>query len=152
MPDLAETVPPGREPETPLKGTVSKCRRIALRPGQHRSPPHSDLSSKYGTWYERIIAFTFPCKQPIYEKVVCPDCGAPMRWLLLRERQIQRITGRTSSELSSLCSAGCVPPLPEQRAEPIAKPAPDAIRMRQYRVFSRRRCCDSCFYNTRQDR
>jgi len=140
MPDLAETVPPGREPETPHKGTVSKRRRIALRPGQHRSPPHSDSSSKYGTWYERIIAFTFPDRQPSYEKVVCPDCGAPMRWLPLRERQIQRITGRTSSELSPLCSADSVPPLPEQRAEPTAKPAPDAIRMRQYRVFARGRC------------
>jgi endogenous inhibitor of DNA gyrase (YacG/DUF329 family) len=79
-------------------------------------------------------------RQPIYEKVVCPDCGAPMRWLPLREKQIQRITGRTSSELSPLCSAGCVPPLPEQRAELTVEPAPDAIRMRQYRVFARGRC------------
>ena len=130
---------PGRDPDERKLQTVSKRRRIPRRPGQHRSAPHSDPSSKYGTWYEKIVAYTIEPKhrQPIYEKQYCPDCGAPMRWLPLREKQIQCVTGRTSSELSPLCSAGCIPPLPEQRAEPIAKSVPDAIRMRQYRKFGK---------------
>ena len=119
----------GRDPETTPMGTVSK-RRITKRPGQHRSTPHGDQSSKFGMQHERIIAFTFPGRQPIYEGVVCLLCGAPIRWLPLRGP-----SAGTSSCLVPRCSAGCVPPKAEQRQTPTPKRMPDAIRARQYRSF-----------------
>lgn len=106
MPDLAEAAPPGREPVIAPKRTVS-TRSIPRGPGQHRAAPHNEPSSKYGTWHERIIAYSFPGQQPIYGKHYCPDCGAAMRWLPLRG----------GSDLVPQCSAGCVSPLQAQRSE-----------------------------------
>ena len=128
MPDLAEAAPAGREPEIAPKRTVS-TRRIPRGQGQHRAAPHNDPSSKYRTWQERIIAYSFPGHQPIYGKHYCPDCGAAMRWLPLRG----------GSDLVPQRSAGCVPPLPAQRSELTAKHTFNAIRMRQYRKFVRGR-------------
>jgi hypothetical protein len=128
MPERAPLSPPSRrEPEIKLD-TVSK--RIPRRPGQHRSAPHSDASSKYKKQHETIIAHTWPDGHPIYARQFCPDCGAPVRWLPLRG----------STDLIPRCSDGCVPRCTPEAEETPAKCTPEPIRARQYRAFARGRC------------
>jgi len=120
----------GRKPEKILQ-IVSKRRRIARRPGQHMSAPHSDPSSKIGSFYEVIVGFTvYKPRHPIYRRYECPKCHVPAVWGRLSH----------SREIAPICTVcNCVAPVQEYVASK-PKPTPDAIRDRQYRKFAKGRC------------
>jgi len=122
MPSAPGTTTPGREPQTTQEGRASThIRKVNKR------PPKQGPSSNMGKQHEKIIAYTFPGRHPIYEGAVCPECGAAIRWLPLGARG--NLVPRCENER---CIA-----LPERRPNPTAKPTPDAIRARQWRKVGR---------------
>lgn len=123
MSNTPETTTSGREPET------TQQTRVSIR-GQHKTPAHSDHSSKFGKQHERIIALTFPGRHPLYEKAFCPECGAAIRWLPL---------GANGNLVPRCSNEKCMAML-AQKSGQTAKPTPKAILERQWRKVGRGRC------------
>ncbi len=123
MADRKHPTTPGREPETPQRETVS------IR-GQHKTPAHSDPSSRRGKQHECVIAYTFPGRHPIYESAICPECGAAIRWLPLG----------VNGNLVPRCENERCIAMPARKTEPTKRPVPEAIRARQWKKVDRGRC------------
>ena len=125
MTPSAESIPAGQRPEdTPLRTLSTHKRKINKR------PPKTGPSSRLGKQHERIIAYTFPGRHPIYEPSVCPDCGAAIRWLPLGAHG--NLVPRCSNEKCMAMLA--------QKSGQTAKPTPKAILERQWRKAGRGRC------------
>ncbi|GAB6265517.1 MAG: hypothetical protein STSR0001_09620 [Methanothrix sp.] len=118
MPSAPGTATPGREPETTQQGRVSTHKRKV-----NKRPPKTGPSSKMGKQHETVVAYSFPGRHPIYEGVICPECGAAIRWLPL---------GATGNLVPRCSNERCIA-MPERKSRQTAKPTPDAIRARQWR-------------------
>lgn len=120
----AERIPAGLRPETPQKTGVSTHRRKV-----NKRPPKTGPSSNMGKQHEKIIAYTFPGRHPIYEGAVCPECGAAIRWLPLGARG--NLVPRCENERCVAAS--------KKQPGPAKKPVPEAIRARQWKRIGRGR-------------
>lgn len=111
----------GRDPPTPQKTKVS------IR-GQHKTPAHSDPSSRAGKQHETIIGYTFPGRHPIYEGAICPDCGAAIRWLPL---------GAHGNLVPRCENERCVAAMRTKTPSPQKRVDTEGIRMRRWKKFGK---------------
>jgi hypothetical protein len=117
--------PAGQRPDdTPMRTLSTHKRKVNKR------PPKTGPSSICGKQHEHIIAYTFPERHPIYEKTVCRECGAAIRWLPL---------GANGNVVPRCENEYCVATSKKQPG-PAKKPVPDAISARQWRKIGRGRC------------
>ena len=112
----------GRNSPTPQITTVSKKIR-----GQHKTPAHSDLSSRAGKQHERVVAHTIPGRHPIFEPAVCPECGEAVRWLPLGANG--NLVPRCENEKCAIVQAKNPSPRNQKDAE--------GIRMRRWKKFGK---------------
>ena len=110
----------GRDPPIPPKTKVS------IR-GQHKTPAHSDLSSRAGKQHERVIAYTFPKRHPIFEPAVCPECGEAVRRLPLGANG--NLVPRCENEKCAILQVKNPSPRNQKDAE--------GIRMRRWKKFGK---------------
>ena len=116
----AERIPAGQRPETTQEDRVSTIR------GQHKTPAHSDASSRCGKRHERIVAYTIPERHPVYEPATCPMCGSAVRWFPL---------GQTGNLVPRCENEKCVgAPRGKKNEE---RPVPDAIKKRRWQRVGR---------------
>lgn len=118
---MRKTNAAGRDSPTPQQGTVSKIR------GQHKTPAHSDPSSRCGTRHEWLIACTFPGRHPLYEPASCSECGSAVRWLPLGKRG--NLVPRCENEKCATMRAKN--PSPRKQGEM------EEIRMRRWKKFGK---------------
>jgi len=120
MPNALEGTTPGREPEIKLK-TVSTW----TGKGQHKTPAHSDYSSK--EWQ----AFVTTEGNGSLKNLKCPICGAIVRYQPL---------GSLYSNLVPACENPDCGWTIDFLSKQAPKPKPDVIKMRQLRRFAKGRC------------
>ena len=120
---IQKTNAAGRDPPTPQITTVSKKIR-----GQHKTPAHSDPSSKVGKRHERIVASTFPGRHPLYEPASCPECGSAVRWLPL---------GANGNQVPRCENEKCVATVRTKNPSPQKRAEMEGIRMRRWKKFGK---------------